>query len=159
MQRLKNSFGKIFRNKKSVSTQTDLAVVNGEKMNITSVQLDLTQELIEDGAASFTLKLIDGGSIMDPSIPLVKISGFWYQMVPNEYISSSPEVLEKPLKRKLVNTSCPFCRDTLYETEAIKMDDCEHSCCKYCAKAGFYSKGKFYSCPLCNEAWNSTLTG
>ena len=39
MKRLKNGVGKIFRKKKSVSTQTDLAVVDGEKMNITSVQL------------------------------------------------------------------------------------------------------------------------
>ena len=39
MKRLKNSIGNIFRKKKSVSTQTDLAVVDGEKMNITSVQL------------------------------------------------------------------------------------------------------------------------
>ena len=39
MKRLKNGVGKILRKKKSVSTQTDLAVVDGEKMNITSVQL------------------------------------------------------------------------------------------------------------------------
>ena len=39
MKRLKNSIGNIFRKKKSVSTQTDLAAVDGEKMNITSVQL------------------------------------------------------------------------------------------------------------------------
>ena len=39
MKRLKNGVGKIFNKKKSVSTQTDLAVVDGEKMNITSVQL------------------------------------------------------------------------------------------------------------------------
>ena len=39
MKRFKNGVGKIFRKKKSVSTQTDLAVVDGEKMNITSVQL------------------------------------------------------------------------------------------------------------------------
>ena len=120
--------------------------------------LDLAHDLIEDGAANFTLKLIDGGSIMDPSIPLVKISGFWYQMVPQDFISSSSETSQKPPHGKLANKSCPFCRDVLNETEAIKMDSCEHSCCKYCAKTGFYSKGKFYSCPLCDQAWNSCLT-
>ena len=39
MKRLKNNIRNIFRKKKSASTQTDLAVVDGEKMNITSVQL------------------------------------------------------------------------------------------------------------------------
>ena len=95
---------------------------------------------------------------MDPSIPLVKISGFWYQMVPQEFISSSSGTSEKTSSRKLVNANCPFCRDVLNETDAIKMDNCEHSCCNYCAKTGFYSKGKFYSCPLCDQAWNSCLT-
>ena len=39
MKGLKNSIEKLFRKKKSVSTQTDLAVVDGEKINITSVEL------------------------------------------------------------------------------------------------------------------------
>ena len=95
---------------------------------------------------------------MDPSIPLVKISGKWYQMVPQEFHSPSAEGSEKHSTQKMVNANCPFCRDALSEMDAIKMDACEHWCCKYCAKTGFYSKGKFYSCPLCDAAWAATLT-
>ena len=39
MKGLKSSIEKLFRKKKSVSTQTDLAVVDGERINITSVEL------------------------------------------------------------------------------------------------------------------------
>ena len=48
MKRLKNSIGNIFRKKKSVSTQTDLAVVDGEKMNITSVQLGKVNLIVQN---------------------------------------------------------------------------------------------------------------
>ena len=48
MKRLKNSIGNIFRKKKSVSTQTDLAVFDGEKMNITSVQLGKVNLIVQN---------------------------------------------------------------------------------------------------------------